>query len=283
MLDLVEGRREWSRAEAARQLGCTPEAVRLAEHRALKKLYDNPAARPVLRALLEQMAGDDRPGWSLELLGDPGEKDVAPPRELTPEEESAQLDAWASRVLELMGEGLSLRRAWAKANREESKAEDSMAKGKSKKNGKRSEAELIDDVVQNGAMRTRPEETVLGKPFTGRHPVTIDQVRRDKVSEELVAVLGDIDEVNEEKSAANGSFNTRLKELREKQHELAEAHRTSKEKQDVKCQQYLTRQNEVLVRRLDTNEIVERRTATPEELETLQVPMFDGAQAQESA
>ena len=100
----------------------------------------------------------------------------------------------------------------------------------------------------------------------------IDPVRRGKISDELVEVLGKIDEVNEKKAAANGGFNEKLKELRAKQHELAEAHRTSTEKVDTKCALYLQPGNLVVTRRLDTQAIVATRTATAAELQTNAFP-----------
>lgn len=139
----------------------------------------------------------------------------------------------------------------------------------SKLRARKAPADIVAAVTRNGAIK---RETAYGSPFTRREPVTIDQIRRDKISDELVEVLGKIDEVNEKKSAAIGGFNEKLKELRERQHELAESHRTSTEKSDVRCAMYLQANGEMVTRRLDTNEVVERRTATTEELQPELVP-----------
>jgi hypothetical protein len=86
------------------------------------------------------------------------------------------------------------------------------------------------------------------------------------VSTELVSVLFEIDTVQSERSSAIGGFNEKLKQLRTRKDELKESHRTSTEKRDVQCAEYLIPGNEVLVRRLDTGEVVEKREANLEDL-----------------
>ena len=268
-LDAVEGNRELSRRETAELLGFTSERIRQLEISAIAKLKATPEGRALLRDLLEQMKDSHREPDVLDETSedwDANQEDVSHAGALARQaSEEETIDAWAERVIELRAAGLPILAAWSKATHEE----DGMASKKGSKRGakKKKAAEAPATKVSADELK---EAVKIGKVFTARHPVTIDPARRDKVSEELVATLGEIDEVNEERSAKIGVFNDKLKELRERAHELAEAHRTSKEKRDVKCQQYMVPGNRVIVRRLDTDEIVEDRTATGDELNALQ-------------
>lgn len=265
--DAVEGQGLLS-VEVAKRLGVSSQQVNRIERRARASLREEHG--PALEELLALWTGQpSAPEALADAFGDPdafGADDRLDTSHTSvlqrQEEEALEVERWAERVLAHMRDGHRMRDAWSRASREEGQT--------MKKSTKNKGPRLPKVTTKKGSSfppATTGEEVLIGTPFTGRHPVPIDQVRRDKVSDELVEVLGHIDEVNEQKSAANGKFNDRLKELREKQHELAEAHRTSTEKRDVKCQLFLLPGNEVVTRRLDTNEIVERRTAKAEELQ----------------
>lgn len=253
-----------NRHETAEAMGLGYEAVRQIEVEAIAELRrrDDGTLR-VLLGLWSDALGREQ--VSADALGDDdrdaNEDDVSHAGALSrAEAEAAELEAWSARAAAYVLAGIPVRVAWTLADEERSEAMAKMVKTTKNK-------AIAADVVKNGALRHQLDEEPLGKAFTGKHPVPIDAVRRDKVSDELVDVLGQIDVVNEERAAEIGKFNASLKTLRQKQHDLAEAHRTSTEKRDVTCQAYLTRQGEVVTRRLDTNEIVERRTAKAEELQ----------------
>ena len=176
--------------------------------------------------------------------------------------EAEAIEQWSRQAADLVRGGVPLAVAWAVTNHLEAEAMATKTKkNKGPKlggNGKASKGEPTTSF---------DGETPIGKAFTAKQPIPIDPARRERVSEELVEVLGEIDEVNEERSAEIGKFNSRLKDLRKKQRELAEAHRTSTEKVDTRCQLYLLPGNEVVTKRLDTGDVVERRTAKAEELQ----------------
>ena len=261
-----------SRKELSCLVGLAKETIRLIEHGAIEKLKRIPGARE----LLEEFASSRHEWGALEESGidDDVKASFEDVRHLGASARQAREDAaverWAARASELRLAGMPLLASWSMATHEEDEAMATKSKknkgpkmSAGKSNGKAAPA-----AKASGDTKPINGEVMIGKPFVANHPVPIDALRRDRVSDELVEVLGKIDVVNEEKSAANGGFNLKLKELREKQHELAEAHRTSTEKQAVKCAMFLLPGNETVTRRLDTNEIVDRRTSTPEELQT---------------
>jgi hypothetical protein len=245
------------------------ESVRQAERaaEAQMRVHGGEALRATLRDYEPSPEGNmsSGPSGSLADVAFGGE---SPEHLRTPElaaREAQGVEQWARQASALVRGGLPLAVAWAVSNHLEA---DSMATKTKKNKGPKLGAKANGKPAARGEPATSFEgESPIGKAFTAKQPIPIDPARRARISEELVEVLGDIDEVNAERSAEIGKYNSQLKELRKKQHELAEAHRTSTEKVDTRCQLYLVPGNEVVTKRLDTGDVVERRTARPDELQ----------------
>lgn len=106
----------------------------------------------------------------------------------------------------------------------------------------------------------------IGEPFTREIKVKVKKSEQESKKDELVLVDRQLREVAEEKATQMADFNERLKVLREQQRKLLDVIRDGEDIVEVECVEYADeRRLEVVTKRVDTGEILDRRPMTLDE------------------
>ena len=113
----------------------------------------------------------------------------------------------------------------------------------------------------------------MGQKLTEKLPVEMTEKELNKAAKDLVETEDKVSGIEEAKSTANSKFKADIELLEEAAGKLRTMIRTGCEERDVECEvERDFNACEIVVRRLDTKEVVTRRTMTAEER---QKDMFD--------
>lgn len=106
----------------------------------------------------------------------------------------------------------------------------------------------------------------IGETFTREIKVKVKKSEQESKKDALVLVDRELREVAEEKATEMADFNERLKVLREQQRKLLDVIRDGEDTIEVECVEYADeRRLEVVTKRVDTDEVLDRRPMTLDE------------------
>ena len=108
--------------------------------------------------------------------------------------------------------------------------------------------------------------TKLHKPHTKDVMVDANTAETASIALELCTVLEEEAKVKEKKRESNAGYREKLAGLDDRKKKLSECVRSNRKLEPVRVQEWLVG-NEVEICRIDTGEVVERRTATSEDLQ----------------
>jgi hypothetical protein len=260
VLDIVEARGALQQRDIAALMGWRlDESVR--QHQRAAEASMRVAGGPELVEILRAWATDPKVtsaehGTLGDIAFDGGSEGVPLDRDLKAAQE---IERWSDRVVALWRAGLPLRSALAFVKHEEDGQEDEMA-AKKKANGisKRNQ-HAPPGHLPKGAVQT-------GQPFTQELAVKIDLEEVTAISTQLANVIRDREQEEHELREKSKTAREAIKGLKVRETELAKSVREHTKNTQVQCVKYLCPDNEVLVVRRDTGEIVDEHTADLEEM-----------------